>query len=372
MAQASDIKWGSYRQYEGPFYHGKNKYHLPEGANENDKIMAVITATEGGRYDAYNGYDKCICTSGLIQWCESGQYSVSDMLGKVADLDVELLTSVTEMAAKSGYELGRNKKGRYRFFHKQDGEVDTIPEQRELFLLESSGKKGDWDDASRQYAKEWAAAISTVWEDPRAQTVQNIYTSRRLMGFVLKASRGVIEASPNTSVGKAFKAAYLSFAANNPTWASRHLQKALKEVGTPWTMDWLIGVLKELTFGPKVTIYPHRYKAIRPVLERLYGVDLPDLDTELKKWESDQPHNFFYDTKEVQQGLLNLGYDLGPWGADGSYGDKTRDAILLFEQADFGEKNKVPQEHVDGMMDEYTAAKMEEVLEQRGIELLTG
>lgn len=381
MANASDISWGKYKSFEGPFYRGKHRFKMvPDDASlgdepdRNDKIMAVITATEGGRYDAYNGYDTCICTSGVIQWCERGQYSVSDMLGRVVEHDRQLISPVDEVADEGGLTFKRNRRGRWRFFFLDArGEVDRTDEQRQMFLLSSTGKRGTWDDESRAYAKRWAAAISTVWEDEIAQQIQKEYTARRLFGFALPAARQVLDQAPETPVGKAFVATYLSFAANNPTWANRHLQKALDENGSPWNINWLTGVLKELTFGPRVTIYPHRYKAIRPVLERLYGVDLPDMVDELKQWENDQPHRFFYDTKEIQEALLTLGYDLGPWGADGVYGNKTIEAVLSFEQMSYDEPEeyKVPEEHVDGMMDQFTAKKMQWVLERRGIELLS-
>lgn len=374
MAQASEMKWGRYQSYEGPFYKGKHRYELPDPPSDNDKIMAVITATEGGRYDAYNGYDRCISTSGLIQWCEAGQYSVSDMLGKVAEKARELIAPVDVLAESSNLSFKKNARGRWRFFFLDErGEVNRRNEQRQMFLLNSAGKRGTWDDTSREYSKKWAAAISTVWESETAQSIQKEYTARRLFGFAMPAARRVLDQAPSTPVGRAFVAAYLSFAANNPTWANKHLQKALNDLGSPWSIDWFIGVLKELTFGPKVTIYPHRYKAIRPVLEKLYWIDLPDMVEELRKWEGDQPHRFFYDTKEIQEALITLGFDLGPWGADGSYGKKTTEAVLVFEQMNYNEPQeyKVPKEHVDGMMDQFTARKMEWVLEQHGIQILT-
>jgi hypothetical protein len=373
MATVSDIAWGKYREYEGAFYRGKNPYKLPAEPNDNDKIIAVITATEGGKYDAYNGYDRCISTSGLIQWCEAGQYSVSDMLGKASEHNPLLLRPITDQARRASYLFQKNTKGRWRFFRVGNvhNEVDTLQEQQQLFLLDSSGKIGTWDDTSRKYAKEWAAAVSTVWEDPTAQELQAEYTAKRLRGFALPYASKLLSASPGDAVGRAFVAAYLSFAANNPTWANRHLQKVAEDGKYEmWTSDWLVHVLKELTFGPKVVIYPHRYNAIRPVLEKLYGLNLPDFAKELDTWKQEQPHGFFYDTLEIQKALITLGYDLGPHGADGAYGNKTREAVLLFEQMDFGEQHKVPLENVDGMVDEWTARKLEEVLEKRGVELL--
>lgn len=375
MATAADIGWGKYRSYEGTFYRGKSRYFMPPEPTEAHRIMNVITATEGGRFDAWNGYDRCGWTSGLIQWCEKGMYGISRMLGDVAEKDPSLMAPVDKMALNSGYQFQKDSRGRWRF-HKDDNPVDTAPEQIELFFKEdgANGKKGTWTPEIRQYAKEWAAAISSVWENKTAQEVQTLHTAKRLMGFAMPYAKKVLKSAPNTNVGNAFTAAYLSFAANNPTWASRHLKIAISSsVKTRWTEEWLADILNELTFGPKVTIYPHRYNAIRPILEKVYKIDLPDFAKELKQWRADQPHGFFYDTKEIQEGYLTLGLDLGPWGADGKWGDKTTEQTLIFEKMDYGEPTelKVPEEHIDGMMDQFTAKKLEWVLERKGIELLT-
>ena len=38
------------------------------------------------------------------------------------------------------------------------------------------------------------------------------------------------------------------------------------------------------------------------------------------------------DVKEMQAGLIRLGYDLGPWGADGDFGDQTEMAVRAFQR----------------------------------------
>lgn len=334
MANVQDIKWGKYNGYEGPFYKGSQGYKLLDGSSQTDKTLAVITATEGGRWDAYNGYDVCISTSGLIQWCERGQYSVSDMLGKAAEHDRQLITTVDKMCDESGLTFKKNGRGRWRFFFLDErGEVDRRDEQRQMFHLNSNGKKGTWDDESKAYAKKWAVAISTVWENSTAIKLQGEYTTNRLDGFCLKFAKTVVKAAPDTDLGNAFRSAYLSFAANNPTWANKHLKKAMDETShEAFSKDWLVAVLQDLTFGPKVTIYPHRYNAIRPVLEKLYNIDLPDFAKELKGWVDEMGGDDFMTVKDIQEALIDLGYDLGPSGADGVAGKKTRDAVILFQQ----------------------------------------
>ena len=106
--------------------------------------------------DAHNGYDRCICSSGLIQWCEAGQYSVSDMLGQVAARDRKLIAAIDDLAGEHGVEFKPNHRGRWRFFFLDErGEVDRREEQQALFLGGSTGKKGTWDEESRSYAKRW-------------------------------------------------------------------------------------------------------------------------------------------------------------------------------------------------------------------------
>lgn len=368
MATSADIKWSAYRSFEGPFYLGKCRYVLPEVSTENERFIAVITATEGGRFDAINMYDRCIISSGLVQWCEASQYSVSDMLGH---LGPHLLGKLREFAPRP-FEFKKNEKGRFRFFTEDMGEVDTLQEQQ-LFFLSCDGLKGSWTpEAKKEYAKSWAAAVATVWENPEAQKVQVDYTAKRLTGFILPEARKVYDAAPPTGVGRAFRAAYLSFAANNPTWANSSLRKGLETTKEAWTLPWLEDVLRALTFASGVTIYPQRYNAIRPLLERLYGVNLPDFATELGIVERLGGPIATIDTKDLQEALIFLGFDLGPTGADGAYGGKTKDAVLSFEQLDYGEPDelKVPPAEQNGMVDHFTAPKLQWVLEKRSYEKL--
>lgn len=369
----SEIGWGKYREYEGPFFRGRpaGTFILPTNPTDAQRYLAVVTATEGGNYMAINMYDRAVLSSGLIQWIEAGQYSVSDMLGLVASRRKDLLKPVLDLCDDLHISFRTNHKGQWRFwFNDSRGEVNVLKEQQQLFLLHSTGKVGTWDDTSKKYAKRWAAAVSSVWSRPDAQAIQCDYTVERLTEFFLRPyAREFFKMTPATDIGHAFKAMYISFAVNNPTWADRHLEKANKNLqgkGLFWTLDWLIAVAKELTFGPNVSIYPHRYSAIRPVLEKFYSVDLPDLADDLKKWKQATGHSSFFDTMEVQQALMALGYDLGPYGADGAYGEKTREAVFLFQQA-----CKFPVERCHGMMDLDTSLALQRALESHGAQVLS-
>lgn len=353
MVEKSQIKWASYSIYEGPFFHGTAKFELPPTPTESDRIMAVITATEGGRWNAINMYDKCICTVGLIQWCEGGQYSVSDMLGATVGRSEHLLDPIRPMLEASAAEFKRNSRGRWRFHFKDDrGEVDRTVEQQRLFLA-CDGRKGSWDDFARDHAKGWAAALSSVYEQPAAIAAQRDFTVPKLKLFALPFARAFVDTAPGTPVGRAFVAAFLSFAANNPKWAATSLQNAVEENRTTdyMSIGWLVTVLRHLTFDPQIAIYPQRYNAIRPVLERLYGINLPDFAAELSSAGGDS----WLSTEQIQGLLVDLGYNIGPSGVDGRWGPKSQAALAAF-QAKFGLE-------ADGWPDPATNEKLLRALE---------
>lgn len=371
MATVEDIKWSAYLQYEGPFYRGKHPFVLPLRATEDDKILAVVTATEGGRYDAINMYDgPPILSSGLIQFIEGkGQRSVSQMIGeslKGSDQGKEFRAFFDKM----GCVLSASSGKWYIYADEGYTKVDTTQEQEMLFRRGSTGEKGTWTDEGRYIAKRWAAAVATLWEDEYLQLAQLRFTAPKLREFCFGRSKNVVNSAPaDNEYAQAFVAAYISFAVNSPVRANKHLEVLLEKYGGfrwKWDEAFLIEALTELTFGPKIAIYPHRYNAIRPVIEKLYGVDLPDFAEELKSWKESTGMPAL-DPVEVQKALISLGYDLGPYGADGVWGKKTRAAMLSFEQT-----AGVPPEYCDGMIDVTTYSYLEEALHERGVQTLVG
>jgi hypothetical protein len=341
MITPADTKWGSYQQYEGAWYPGKTKFKLPDNPTPADLVMNVITSTEGGAADAINAYDRCMISLGFFQWCEIYRLS-SKLLAAVQKKDPDLLAPLQPALDASGVDF------RGDFFWK--GQLKPIrqrTDQQRLFLLNSNGQKGTWDRASKEHVKLWVASASNVLSQPEAVEAQVAWTVPRVRTFATKEARGILfDSTPDTGWPGALRAAFLSFAANNPAYASKHLQKAVRaSVAKKWSSDWCISVLKELTFGPKITIYPHRYDKIRPVIEQLYGVNLPDFAKELKDWqaqhdtesqaETGEPQ--FLTTAEIQQQLVDMGYDLGSSGPNGDgvddvMGRKTREAIYTFQE----------------------------------------
>lgn len=364
MVAVNEIGWGSYANYEGPFYMGKAGVKVQQSSGPAMVVM-VTAAAEGGHYDAWNGYDSCGWTSGAIQWCERSQFSVSDMLGQVALQSSGQLDGVIKYADSVGMDFSSNQAGKWRFkFRDSRGFVDNGLKQQQLFYRTGNGNKGTWTNDTKIYAKGWAAAISTLWEDSAMQVIQAAYTYERLPQFLLQPARNLFSMRPTSLISDAIYAAYVSFAVNNPSWASSSLQQAVasKPNNVPmWSEAFLVHMLKHLTFDPRVAIYPARYNAIRPVLESLYSVQLPDFANELQAWKADTGLPSIT-TKQLQLALISLGYDLGPRGADNSYGKYTKDALFAFEQ-----QNGVPAEKQDGMIDEATYPALEKALAAHGL-----
>jgi hypothetical protein len=295
-----DIAWGSYQQYEGPFFRGSIRYSLPDVVTEDERRLRVMVATEGGSYDAINMYDRCIVSVGLIQWCEARYYLISKLLHVIAEnAGAELVTGPLQPALElCCAEFKKNEQGQWRFhFCDERGEVNSLQKQQELFLGSSGDKggglKGTWTPINKVRAKLWASCMANVWQDPRARQVQNDYTITMLTAFMRREGKAILwdEKVPDDGWPGMLRAAFLTYALNNPARANKHIQVATGRLKSPkWSSAWCIGVLRELTFGPNIAIYSHRYEAIRPWLERLWvGVELPKTAEDLEAWVEPLP-----------------------------------------------------------------------------------
>lgn len=65
--------------------------------------------------------------------------------------------------------------------------------------------------------------------------------------------------------------------------------------------------------------------------------------------------------KELQQNLIDLGYDLGKWGADGDFGNDTKNAVIAFQKDAFPDE---PGEW-DGIVGKKTKAAIEKALKEK-------
>ena len=275
MAKVEEIYWRSYQDYEGPFYSGKFKFRLPEKPSIQEKYLATIVAIESGHYDAINMYDRMIISCGLIQFGEANIFGVSRLLGEICDAGQE---SFVQECLKPALQISnctfrKNHKGIWRFFL-GDMEVNSVALQKNLFLG-CEGSTGSWTPETKLRAKTWAAAVASVLENDKAGEIQKNYTIDRLMGFVTpEAKKMLFDDKTSSPWADATRAIYLTFAINAPRVAGDMLNST-KFVGDKWSQEWCLSLVKRLTFGPMIKIYPIRYDAARPVVENLFGVELP-------------------------------------------------------------------------------------------------
>lgn len=351
------IRKGAYQQYWGPWTRGVYRFVIGDNPDYTRKMLGVLTATEGGRFGAVNMYDRCVLTVGLIQWCEAANiFAVTKMLKKCLAADAALLKSYTD-ELPGGLTFDADG-------FKLDGKpVKTKAMQREAFLGGSSGLRDQWTENQKEHAWRVCAVMSAMWQEEKFRAVQEKYTSQRLLGFVMPKTKKILFKVnfPQNGAEGALRAAYVSFAGNLPSVADKHFRIAYHTPGyhDVDAVGRLTLALKEMTFGPGIAIYPHRYNAIRPVLEKQFGIDLPDFAEELRQFEQDYPWSeVFPDSRAIQEALISLGHDLGPAGADNRFGPKSRAALKAFE-TEYESKGEP-----DGIPDEVSMQALEQAIEE--------
>lgn len=350
MMSTVEVRWGHYRGYEGPYTLGLGKLNLQAFPTQGHVLLDIVTQTEGGSPSAVNCYDRMILSIGLLQWVAAKYLLADKLLGSIAQRDQSLLAPLKDVSRLSSAEFKETSPGRWRW-HLNGAEVTTETQQRQLFLGGSSGRVGEWTESQKSHARQWVAAMAQTLHQPEAIEAQVAYTTPRMFDFATKEARAILFPDGNVlrdSWGGAVQAAFLSYAANLPAVAAKHLLIANKAItAPPWTKDWALGIIRELAFGPGIAIYPERYDKIRPHIEKHFGVDLPDFHHELEVFtvveEGFEPGlPDFRRVKEAQQLLLLISgfslngeavvYDLGPARDDGIMGRKTLAAIEQFQE----------------------------------------
>lgn len=320
------IGWGSYDRWEGPWFKGAIPYVTPQKPDFWDRVMTVVASTEGAAFDAINMYDRCVATVGIIQWGEvCANRAVSRMFGVAHGRDPDLLAA---HLAEAGLRMRSRGPGGWVC----ESHHGATP--HETFLGGATGLKGQWTAAQKQQARRVAAVLASVWIVGDFREAQLEFTKPKLVEFAMGPGRALFLGDyPRDGWGGALRAGYLSFAANLPTVAARRITSDILRADR--SEHSCVTALREMTFGPKVAIYPGRYNKIRPVLEDLFGVDLPDFADDLRAWKGEvgSPGVDFGTPRAIQEELIAAGYDLGPAGADGKYGPKTLLAVRQFQMA---------------------------------------
>jgi len=319
MVTITRIRWGRYGSYSGPFYYGTCKWKLPETHDFLDEAFYVTQAAEGS-LNSVNMYDRCICTVGSIQFCDAyPQLSVMKLLGRVIEEHPDptaIYAILQPVLNASQSEFKKNARGQWRFFLKGK-EVNSKRMQQKLYLGGSSGLTGEWSKEQTLAAKTWASCFASIFEDQHAQNIQAKFTKERLMSFVQFAAKETIFGSDQPAAGSTdetwahvLQAAYISFAVNNPTWAAKALKVATTSTKfKKWSGGYVIDCLRSLVYNRQIKLYPIRYAAIRPELEKIYGIDLPTSANELatSTLVADSNGNFT-SNKQLQKKLAELGY----------------------------------------------------------------
>lgn len=281
MVTVSDVKWVKYGPRRGPWFSGTFKFELPENPDENDRYIAVITAAEGGHYDAVNMYDRAVVSIGLIQWIEANQHTVSDLLGAVATAlgPVYVNDALAPALALSNACFTSLSAKKWRFLS-LDGmrEIDSTKDVQDLFLG-CDGYADSWTPESKSKSMLWASCLANVWKDPRARQVQLDFTKNRLQNFVYANARSVLFSEHTTDpVVLATRALYMQFAINNPSIANLVITTAAAATSLPrYTHDWCMHITRHLTLQSPLSEWQNRYVNVSATLEKIYGVKFPTL-----------------------------------------------------------------------------------------------
>lgn len=329
----SDIKliWGKYGGYEGWMHPGTVRLSVKYEEPAIRKMLGVVTSTEGGCADSFNGYDSCCYSISYIQLAGTLDLAGA-LLARIRDHLPDAFYPLQTWLASYGVTLedtGKLSKGGLYLSGKDMAQA----------LYGCNGKVGSWTGVTKLRAKEFAETVIGLLRAEGAPALAQEFTISRMLKWVVPEVIQLLYADGLEFSGwkGALQAGFFSFSANMPRVAGDHFMAHVRERGGKAKLDdpdFVIGALQRMTFGPGYTIYGPRYSTIRPVIERLYQVDLPDTSDLLKRWMAKGGATWTppkHSNSDLQKMLIKLGYDLGPAGADGILGKKTAAATKEFQ-----------------------------------------
>lgn len=346
------IRFGSYKQYSGPWFPGSIKFKTPENPDFLEKCLAVTTSTEGGSINAYNGYDSCISSVGLIQYCNKYRL-VERMLGACIDYEYENLNHINSFLSllPTPVQMKKNRIGKWSYFM-ENVEVSSEPLMRKMFFNGSSGLKGEWNKQDENHAIKVASIFSSMWDINSMVRGQIEFSKKNVTSYVTDTSRRITSGMSEDSYDGAIRAMIVSYSANIPSMAEKCLRRVSSREN--WrgldSREKFTILANEFVLNSGVGIWPERYGKIEKVISLLFDVDIPSLESIYGDGKIDT-------IEELQDFLLNEGFDIGESGSDGVMGKKTRLALSVFQSS----AGLVP----DGIPGPKTYQKMNQIMESR-------
>lgn len=329
----SDIKliWGKYGGYEGWMHPGTLRLSVQYDEPAVRKMLGVVTSTEGGCADSFNGYDSCCYSISYIQLAGTLDLAGA-LLAHLKDRLPDAMYPLDTWLASYGIALeatGKLRKGASYLNGKTMASA----------LYGCDGRAGSWTKETKDRAKGFAETVIEALRAEGAPALAQEFTTSRMLRWVTQDVLNLLYADGLEFSGwkGALQAGFFSFSANMPRVAADQFMAHVRERGGKAKLDdpdFVIGALQRMTFGPGFAIYGARYSTIRPVIERLYAVDLPDTPALLKGWVNKGGGTWSppeHSNSDLQKMLITLGYDLGPAGADGILGKKTAAAVKSFQ-----------------------------------------
>jgi hypothetical protein len=271
-----NVLWGKYKEFEGPYYPGNIDYKLPENHDVWDRVLASVAATEG-KMNSINMYDSCIVSAGIIQWCEKNFLGVTNLIDAFMKSNETKHTPILNDAFKEiksfvGFmPFKKQSNGSWRFVDKSNNIIDKEDEQRNFFLG-CDGKKGSWNQRTFDLSKTWARCLAKFMSAQEMTEFQSNYTKEKIKTiYYHRDVRSIIEQISDQTIKELALCFYISFSANHPKFAKDNFISADARMLTKrGSKEWLLEVIKEMTFKNNIEIYPKRFEKVSMVLNKLY------------------------------------------------------------------------------------------------------
>lgn len=295
--------------------------------------------TEKGRVDGINAdVDLDILTGTKpLSFFTSGGVSMANKM-PIKNFVKELESALKR---KDGYIMGS------RGENPRSGYLDlTVPESKCRSSWKPSGYyfKGQYSGEKLKKALEWRETCTRVWDcNGMSEGIYEIYSGTNINTRARHAYANWCSVKGKGMIPAKYRvpgaAVYFSDSGASSIHHVAYLYKPVKslEPAGDWYLIEASGVMKGVVKSKLLSRKPnfwgwmdkyYDYGDINAVVTEEEVVEIRTLlgSRTLKNGSEGE------DVKEMQSGLIRLGYDLGKWGADGDFGDCTEDAVEKFQK----------------------------------------